>query len=117
MFALHVIRGEAVAQIVVMGELRGPQADVLSDCITALAERGVLRVIVDLGRTEFVNPAACRTLLRAAGRVDRFGAALLLTGVRARTRALLVQRHGYRPHCSQGRRCRTASLTLLGGRR
>jgi anti-anti-sigma regulatory factor len=89
-FVLHFIRTDQVAQIAVIGDVRRPQAMTLSACLTALAERGARRLIVDLDRAEVTDRAACGALMRAAAHLESFGATLLLTGVSGRTRTMFA---------------------------
>jgi anti-anti-sigma regulatory factor len=95
---MHVIRGDEVAQIVVIGDLRAPESVELIACLIALAERGARRLIVDLERADFVNAAAYGALVETAARLGAFGAALTVTGGPGRARRRARSHPGGREH-------------------
>lgn len=88
-FALQVVKGDSVASIMAIGEVRGAQVELLRRCVRALGGRGVAQVVIDMKSVTFVSPAARRALtsLPAPG-VDVF-----LQGLQGPARRQLSQRH------------------------
>ena len=111
-FALQVIKGDSTASITAIGEVRGAQVELLGRCVRALAERGVTRVVIDMGCVTFVSPAGRRGLLA----LPAPGVDVLLTRLQGPARRQLSQRHAPtrirlpRVQCS---RCRWAPRISL----
>ena len=89
-FTMHVIRGAAVAQVIVFGEVRGPDAPKLAECLVVLAARGVLQLVVDLSAVGFMDTTGRRALLQASAQLEEGGATVVITGMHGMPRGLLA---------------------------
>jgi anti-anti-sigma regulatory factor len=92
--ALHLIRGEGVAHVAVIGELREPQVAILGRCLAALADRGASRLVVDVNRATSMDRAAWQALRHIDAHLRSGGTTLLLRGVDRRSRLLQAARSG-----------------------
>jgi anti-anti-sigma regulatory factor len=116
-FRLHVLRGDAIARVVVIGDVREPQIKTLSRCLRALAERGVVQLVVDMGGVSFLSPWARRALAAAAGDLAAAGVVdLVVTGLRGPVRRQLAERHARtrirRPRTRIGRCAAALQISL-----
>ena len=77
-----------VTVVVVKGRIDSTTAPMLGERLTANLEAPKVRVVLDLGRLEYISSAGFRILLLAAKRADETGSRFVLCGVSGKVRQL-----------------------------
>jgi anti-anti-sigma factor len=77
-----------VTVVVVKGRIDSTTAPALGERLTASLAAPKVRVVLDLGRLEYISSAGFRILLLAAKRADEAGSRFVLCGVSGKVRQL-----------------------------
>lgn len=85
------LREEKVGEVTVVevaGRVDSTTAPALGERLSASLEAPEVRVVLDLGRLEYISSAGFRILLLAAKRAEESGSRLVLCGVAGKVRQL-----------------------------
>ncbi len=77
-----------VSVVEVTGRIDSSTAPALGERLSANLEAPKVRILLDLGRLEYISSAGFRILLLAAKRADESGSRLVLCGVAGKVRQL-----------------------------
>jgi anti-sigma B factor antagonist len=76
-------------RLAVSGDLDLGSAGILTDAIRSLLQSGARRVVLDLGGVSFIDSSGLAVLMTQREALEAAGAALVLSGLTARTESLL----------------------------